>query len=296
MQEAQNNQAEISLPEGTEALVAEIIDPSLGKQNVPDSLPETPAESKTEAGTNPFMRIEWKGKKHDLDQTKAKAYAQKGFDYEQNIAKLKQEREQMRSQMEKFSKYGDEGRLNELFQLDEFSRKHPDFLEAVKSEWSRRQGQGAEAQSSDSTPANAALSQLAEKISALEAKHNEAEVFQATEQLDSELADLKSSNEFIEWDSADDLGYTKEHEILKLVAEKGVTAKQAFWMLYGEQAAEHRAKEAARKREETYKENFKRTRAIGDFFGGKPAKAAGPKAGQSYDDIGKQIMKDFNIN
>lgn len=304
MQEAQNTQADSSLPAGTEELVAQIIEPTFGGgQSVPDSLPETGPEKEaaetTESKSNPFLQIKWKGQTKELDRKKAEIYAQKGFDYEQNVADLKKERAQLRAQMERFSKYGDDdGRLDELFQLDEYSRKNPDFLALVKQEWQKRsQGQAGQSTEESSLSTHPLLNELAEKVSALEKAHTEAEVGYASKQLDSDIAELKQSFEFLDWDKSDDFGYTPEHKVLQLIADKGIGAKEALWMVYGEQIAEHKAAEAAKKREESYKENFKKTRAINAFYNSKNVSKARPStSGMSYDDIGKQILKDLNIN
>jgi hypothetical protein len=260
----------------------------------PDEIPVQASKPAEE----PSFEIKWRGKVEKMPLSKAQQLAQKGYDYEQNIAQLKREREEFEAQRKQMP---DWQRLQELKQIDDYARQHPEFLKTVQYYWNQRQQLGAQA-SNDPAAADpmSLLKQEVEtiksKLLAQEQKVNEAGIEQEGRKLDTAMGDLRKQFDFLDWDKADDFGYDREHQLLKHISETGMEPKKAFWQLFGEEVSDLKAQKAVQQKLDEIQTNHKR----GVFLGKELTRSnafSTPKNMRdlSYDQIAAEIMKSHNI-
>lgn len=294
---------DVQIPEGTDALISEI----MGAENqVPATSKSTnlSVEKPADPKANPFLEIKWNDqiKRFDLtkDLDKVQSYAQKGYDYEQKIGNVRKMADEYGK---KLSVFGDEARFNELSQIDAFTKANPDFFQEIQAAYQRRMGLAATP--TDPAAGNPALpdlsahpvvNQLMQKVQGLENTIQQKDVDQGMVELDQNIANLRKTHDYINWDQKDDFGFNKEHQILKAVAEKGMTPEEAALMLYGKEMIEHAKKTSAKETEDRFKDNFRKTKTLSGFYNSSSTpRAKMDVTKSSYDDIGKQIMKDFGI-
>lgn len=294
------NMAAAPAPEmDTDALLADVY----GKDASQTAETSSSTQVQDQKNTDPEVEFTWKGKPQKMLWSKAKQYAQKGYDYEQNIFALKKEREEFTKEKTKF---GDPQRLAELSKLDEFSRQNPDFLELVRNEWLKRtsgqvpptsQTQATPAGTTPNDPLHATVQALAQTVNDLKNERDQTKFQQADAELDKDLTGLKETFKYLDWEASDDFGFNREHRLLRHIQNHGVDPKQAFWSLYGEEVAKYQAEKATEKAISDIQEKHKRGKFIGNAMNRSPAFS--PKkdlSNQSYDDITSQVMKEHNIN
>jgi hypothetical protein len=285
----------------TDAILAEVLGSESGQTQQPTQSSNEPQSPEKEFEAD----FTWKGKQIKMPWSKAKAYVQKGYDYEQNIGTLKRERDEF---LRERNQFGDLNRLKELKTLDDFAKQNPAFLNLVKTQWEAIQkGQTAPVHgAADGTtpaapafdPVQSTLQTLMNEVNQLKQERQSQELEKADSQLDTDLQTLRDTYKTLDWDKQDEFGYTREHQVLRYIQNYGVDAKKAFWALYGEEVAQAKAEETRQKTLTDVQEKHKRGKFISGAMSKAPAFSPSSKnvSDKSYDDITKSVMKEYNIN
>lgn len=183
-----------------------------------DSATETPEPVVEQTGENQFV-LKHKGKEIALDPEKAKAYAQKGYDYETKMRDFKVQKKLYEQEIEKQkSMYG------ELAEINEFAKQNPAFEQLIQREWAKIQsGQEIQVAPEDKvTLLESRLNQVLEKLESQEQQlslRKQAEMEAAQE---TSIESYKSKYSDFDWESKDENGATLEDRIMQNMIDKGV--------------------------------------------------------------------------
>jgi hypothetical protein len=192
--------------------------------------PEIPMDSKSEGDVSDysseledtindaFLSLDRDGKQIKLDQNKAKAYAQKGFDYETKMHNLRVEKQMFDRERQK-----QEESYKELKEINDFAKQNPEWERFLHEQWSSRQNQ----QAYQGNPAYQGSNPEMSKVAFLENQLNnvmrqldsqrEDMTARQTAELDSkiqgEIDNYKEQYSDFDWASEDEIGLTLESRI-----------------------------------------------------------------------------------
>lgn len=186
-------------------------------------IPMERAPAPKEAAPAPAMQdfeFEYKGQKIKAPVTdpKVKTWLQQGYDYSQNTAALKKERETWETERKAWDPYK---------RIDEYAKKNPDWWAQVEQSYqARMQGQGG----NTATPVNPDLEALLkEKLQPLEQFKSDFEKQQTTAReqqedsaLDKEVQSIREQSKDLDWATPDQSGMTLEQRVLKHGMDMGL--------------------------------------------------------------------------
>jgi hypothetical protein len=183
-----------------------------------DSATETPEPVVEQTGENQFV-LKHKGKEIALDPEKAKAYAQKGYDYETKMREFKVQKKLYEQEIEKQkSMYG------ELAEINEFAKQNPAFEQLIQREWAKIQsGQDIPVAPEDKvTLLESRVNQLVEKLESQEQQNSLRKQAEMEAAQETQIESYKSKYSDFDWDSKDENGATLEDRIMQNMIDKGV--------------------------------------------------------------------------
>ena len=214
----------------------EVVENALTEMNTPeppmDSMSEgdlsTPvSNAESQESLESFLSLDRDGKQISLTQEKAKAYAQKGFDYETKMHNLRVDRQMFDRQKEK-----NKTDYKELKEINDFAKSNPEWEQFIHEQWSaRQQGQeGAPAyQQQYSNPDNQQISSLQNQLNAmkqqLSGQTEDAQARKAAEidsRLQGEIDTYKEKFSDFDWNSQDELGLSLEGKIQQHAIDNGI--------------------------------------------------------------------------
>jgi len=179
---------------------------------------KTNAEPQIEQVGDKFV-LNYKGKEIELDAEKAKAYAQKGYDYETKMRDFKVEKKLYEQEIEK-----QKAQYQELAEINEFAKQNPAFQRLIEQQWAKiQQGQELPVAPEDKismleTRLNQVLDKLNSQEEQLTAKQ-EAEMEARQEQ---SIEGYKEKYSDFDWKTKDENGATLEDRIMQQMIDKGV--------------------------------------------------------------------------
>lgn len=188
-----------------------------------------------------FLKLDREGKEIALDEAKAKAYAQKGFDYETKMHNLRVDRQLFDKEKSKL-----EDQYKELKEINEYAKQNPEWERFLHEQWSQKQAgqaqQGNPAyQQSYANPQEQQIAvlqnQLASVLQTLDGQKQEMSERKAAEldsRLQGEIDSYKEKYSDFDWKSQDELGRTLEQRIQQHAIDNGIkgytaAARDMLW-------------------------------------------------------------------
>lgn len=163
--------------------------------------------------------LNYKGKEIELDSEKAKAYAQKGYDYETKMRDFKVQKKLYEQEIEKQkSQYG------ELAEINEFAKQNPAFEQLIQREWAKIQsGQELQVAPEDKvTILESRLNQVLEKLNSQEQQLTARQQAEMEAAQETSIEKYKETYKDFDWDTKDENGATLEDRIMQNMIDKGV--------------------------------------------------------------------------
>ena len=266
-------------------------------REIPMSAPEPVVEERPQG--SPF-EIDWKGQKVALDLTKKedadrlRQWAQKGYDYNQNISAFKADKEGFLKERQEWEK-----QWSPYKEIDEFAKQNQDWWNHVQQSYQQRQ-QPQQPQIPDELksyldPIVQDYSQVKSFINDYQKQIVERQTKEQDAQLETEIKSI-SSKYNLDFAQKDESGQSLEQKVINHAVQHGFpTFKAAFYDFYQdnlEKLAEARGKEAVM-------QEIKRKKELGLLSESKtPSKfAEGPQGfkGRSWNDVHSQVLRDLNL-
>lgn len=231
------------------------------------------------------------------DEEKFTSLAQKGLDYDLQTRLLKQERELFQQEKSKFdqerNKYQglDYEQIQALKKYDDYLKAHPEEAELVRKELDKLQA--AKQENPLWNEVNNLKNELSPIKERLEAVLNE----KADHVLNEQFKTLRNSFKEINFDEADENGFTHEHKILDAFSNKTYpSVEAAFKDMYFDKILEMREQKAKENITKEIQDRSKKGHVFVDRLN-RPNFVQPKKdiKSQSYDDILKNVIKEHNI-
>lgn len=217
--------------------------------------PQPPMDSKSEGDlssdvsstepegvvTEAFLSLDRDGKQISLDQAKAKAYAQKGFDYETKMHNLRVDRQLFDRERESM-----DSDFKELKEMNDYAKKNPAWESFVREQWQSRLNNQDQAgnpsfQQQNANPQANQIStlqnQLNNVMSQLSGQQDDLKARKAAEldsRLQGEIDTYKDKYADFDWKTQDELGLNLEGRIQQHAIDNGIkgytaAARDLLW-------------------------------------------------------------------
>jgi hypothetical protein len=176
-----------------------------------------------------FLKLDRDGKEIGLDQAKAKAYAQKGFDYETKMHNLRVERQLFDKERDK-----NQESFKELKEINDYAKQNPEWERFLHEQWSAKQQEQAQQgnpayQQQYSSPEAQQVAvlqnQLNDVLKRLDGQTEEMRDRKAAEldsRLQGEIDSYKEQYSDFDWATQDELGLSLEGKIQQHAIDKGI--------------------------------------------------------------------------
>ena len=230
----------------------------------PAQVDPNPANAQAPTWKGDEWAFKWKGQSiTPRDKAQVVQLMQQGYDYNQAMNKLKQDRQALDEQGTKFKKYTDlEG---QLASNPQFAQDYWNYV----TTWKPKTVEGQ--------PEAAPVDPRLEKVDALEGELNKFKAAQTRAEIDKEVAALKSGEygKTLDWTTTDENGLTLEKQVLKFALDKNILNLDDALYLFLKPQNEARIKQQALETEKSKREALTRQGVVID---GKQAPVAPPKA------------------
>lgn len=163
--------------------------------------------------------LNYKGKDIELDTEKAKAYAQKGYDYETKMRDFRVERKLAQQEFEK-----QKALYSELAEINEFAKQNPAFEQLIQREWAKIQsGQQIDVAPEDKvTLLESRLNQVLEKLDSQEQQLSLRRAAEMEAAQETSIEKYKETYSDFDWQTKDENGATLEDRIMQQMLDRGV--------------------------------------------------------------------------
>lgn len=193
-----------------------------GSREIPMEQPSARETAAPAPAAPQEYEFDYKGQKikASLADPKFKTWLQQGYDYSQNTAALKKERETWESERKSWDPYK---------RIDEYAKQNPDWWAQVEQAYQARTQGGP----SGASPANPELQALNEKLQGLEKFKESFETQQAEARakeedgaLDQEIQSIREQFKDLDWTAQDKSGLTLEQRVLKHGMDMGLNGSK----------------------------------------------------------------------
>lgn len=172
----------------------------------------------------------WKGKEIQVPQDKYKAYAQKGYDYEEKMRSINQERAQWLAEKTQYdTKYkGVEAKLQEYKAVEDYAKKDPAWWDHVRQSFNTKQKElGSIAQDPVVQKLSEELSGIKEFVSSQKEREKQAMMIKEDTELDQEIKEFRDQHPEFDWNTLDEHGKDLEWRIGNHSLQSGIKSFRA---------------------------------------------------------------------
>lgn len=236
---------------------------------------QTPAEE---------FEFKWNGKPVKANREKLLGYASQGYDYAQQIARLKQERANW------------EKETSQLREIQQYAQGNPDWWKHVSSSWENRYAQTTPEQSTgDISALHGQLSELMKFRDEIMSEREKERIAKEDKALAEDISGIRKAHPNFDWDTLDETGYSLEQRILKYASENKIpTFRAAFRDMMFDDVVKQQGFSAA---EQSKKQVQKETKA---GIVGKSSQPASKRmevpqniSQRSYNDLAEEAKKEL---
>lgn len=219
-----------------DALLSKIESPSEPVQataqvNAEQAAPEVEAAAPTpkedvQAAVEEMFKLNWKGKEIQKPKAEMIKLAQMGYDYNQKMAALNNDRASIEAEKAKWSET--EKRLAEYKQVEEYIKKDPEWWKHVRENYQKRMTETGQV---TTDPIVKKLSEELEGVkgwvSTQQEREKQALLLQEDTALDAEIQEFKDQNPSFDWSTLDENGHDLEKRIGRHALENKIASFRA---------------------------------------------------------------------
>lgn len=227
-----------------DALMAETEAP--GREIPMDDPAPAPAPAAAPQAQPETYTVKVAGKEYNLTKDQLIQKAQLGWDYAQQMEKIKSEREQYESQFKPY------------LEIDEFAKQNPDWWNHVQQTWATREGQQTQQSLDPANPVLQELNQLKQELTGIkqfvdQTTQEKLNAQRETEdkKLNTEIQSMREQYSYLDWKSVDERGHDLETRVIAYANQNGIRDFGAAFKAFNHDRllsiAEERGKEAVTK-------------------------------------------------
>ena len=292
------------------ALFDSVMKPDVEPQEPTESEPtednSEPRENQVSEGSEPsddasfiLKHKEFENGEREFSRDKVTEYAQKGFDYELKMHRLKQERQEFEEKMADLeSKQSEFSKKREYWEnIDKYMEENPGFAETVRSAWDQRQGQNPANSSPEYQALQSTIDSLRERLDAQDRDKQERSEKRAQESFVKSTVDYKEKNSDFDWETKDEFGDSLQDRIEKHAVDNGIksfkVAANSYLFDQHLKRTELKAKEQVAKELQQKKKN-----GLGPITDRSTRQTTESSnfASMSYEDLAGEALRELGIN
>ncbi len=277
-----------------DGILAGIESPSSSVPMNSEPMAQAPAQASPDpkAQTPREYEFKWNGKQIKAPEDRMLQWASQGYDYSQKAENLKA----MQAEFEN-TRHQCEPKLQRYSEVDEYAAKNPEWWDHVNKSWQERQ-QALDPSNPVAGEIQTIKSELAELKkfrSELVQEKTAAQQKAEDDQLDSEIAAMRTQHKDLDWASVDETGFSLESRILKHATDNGISSFRAAFRDYNHEKLIEMA--AMQAKESAVKERQKAVKAGLMGYSSTPRNGlqATDVKGKSYNQLIQEAMTELGI-
>jgi len=234
-----------------------------------------------------------------FSRDKVTEYAQKGFDYELKMHRLKTERQEFDEKMTDLeSKQSDFSKKREYWEnIDKYMEENPDFAETVRNAWDQKRGQNTDNMSPEYQALQSTIDSLRDRLDAQDKDKQDISEKVAQESFVKSTAEYKDKNNDFDWETKDEFGDSLQDRIEKHAVDSGIknfkVAANSYLFDQHLKRTELKAKEQVAKDLQQQKKN-----GLGPITDRsiRETKEATNISSMSYEDLAGEALREIGID
>jgi len=183
--------------------------------------PKVEPKAEVQKAVEEMFKLNWKGKEVERPRSEMIKLAQMGYDYNQKMSQLNQDRATVESQKTKWA--DTEKRLSEYKKLEDYIAKDPEWWKHVRENYSKRMQETGQA------PTDPIVKKLSEElesmkgwVSSQQERDKQALLLKEDTDLDMEIREFRDGHPEFDWSTLDENGHDLERRIGKFALDRNI--------------------------------------------------------------------------